>query len=174
MNKEPQAFNQFLEQNNAFDVFDDDCESYSLEFDIEEDVVNGLLITIHTNIQEDVLNQVVTQNSNGAIRTKKLSIADFNERSLAYISSLVLGFVKEALAFLPLEEIHVNVNDHSLNANTGLADQKNIVAAEFTREQLGKLNFDAINPIEVFTQGAIDIDFDKRKGWGPVELIEVD
>ena len=23
-------------------------------------------------------------------------------------------------------------------------------------------------------EGAIDIDFDKRKGWGPVELIEVD
>lgn len=174
LKKDPKALHSLLDMVDAFEVFADDCDSYQLEFDINIDEVEGVLITIHTNMAEDVLDQVISLNPNGSTKAKKLSMSAFNERTYAYISSLVLGFVKEALAFLPLNEIHINVVDHSKNPNTGLSTQKNIVAAEFTREQLAPYDFDAINPTEVFQSGTVDCDFGVRKGWGEVEPIEVD
>lgn len=172
--KDKQGLQRFLDMVDAFAVFEDDCEGYDLEFDMNVDEVEGLLITVKTNIAEDVIDEDVSQNPSGSLKVKKLSKTAFNERSYAYVCSLTLGFVREAMAFLPFDTIHINVVDVSKNPNTGFMDTKNIVAAEYEREDLSKYDFDHINPMEVFLAGLVDVDFSKRNGFKEVEPISVD
>lgn len=171
LKKKPNALQTFLNQVGAFKKFEDDCESYSLNFDLNVDEVEGLLINVTTDIVEDVLDEEFVQNKK-SISTKKLSNSAFNERSYAYIASLVVGFIKEAFAYLPLDIIHINVIDQSRNPNTGLTVTKTIVAGEFSRDIFNS-NF-SNNPIELFEKGLIDVSFGVRKGFEPVEPIELD
>lgn len=174
LNHDPDAYRTFLEMTDGFEVFADDCDSYHLEFDLNVDEVDDILITVYTDLNENVLSQNVTLNKSGSLSVKELSMSAFNERTFAYVTSLTLGFVKEALALLPVNAVHINVIDDSTNPNTGLKSKRNIVAAEFSRELISQYNFDQINPIDVFQKGIVDVEFGQRKGWGEVEPIEID
>lgn len=169
--KQPAAMNQFIKLVGGFDVFSDDAVSHTIDYVMNVDEASAIIVNITTNIQQDILDNVVEISDKGRYSNKKLSKTAFNERAYAYVCSLALGYATEALAITPLYKAIINITDQSVSDATGLADNKVILAGEFDEHQLIQYDYETLNPIEVVEKSSVEMNFTPRNGFKEVAPI---
>ncbi len=166
--KDPKAIEEFLRVAEAFETFEDDVDGYEYQLKTVVDEAVSLHINIESNLNENVIRDLVTTNAKGNYVHKELGVQAYNERKYAYICSLLLGFAKEALALTPLDKVTIDLYDIHDNPSTGYRERVCIAAAEFKDADLFNLNFETLNPISVVENSLVDLKFSKRNGFGPV------
>ncbi|HHX07406.1 MAG TPA: DUF4236 domain-containing protein [Erysipelothrix sp.] len=165
----PEAIHHFLELSEAFETFEDDVDSYEYHLQTVVDEATSIHLNIESNLNENVMDDVITTNAKGAYVHKTLGVQAFNERKYAYVCSLLLGFAKEALALTPLDKVTIDLYNLSENPATGYKERICIAAGEFKEADLFNLNFETLNPITVVENSLVDIKFTKRTGFKEVQ-----
>ena len=172
--KDPAAIQKFLELSEAFETFEDDVDRYEYNLHTVVDEATSIHLNIESNLNDNVIDDIITTNAKGNYIHKTLGVQAFNERKYAYVCSLLLGFAKEALALTPLDKVTIDLYNLSENPATGYKERICIAAGEFNEADLFNLNFETINPITVVENSLVDLKFTKRGGFKEVNPTKYD
>lgn len=165
------AIRSFYQLANAFKVLEDDAQSYSYKLIKNVDVVTHVHIDLTINLDEDVFPNQISVLQSGKLSNKKLSKTDLLERQKAYLCSITLAFVTEALAYSPLDRCTINVFNTSINTASGFSETKCILAGEFDEKVLLDLDYEKLNPIEIVENSNVEYKLNSRTGFQEIKQI---
>jgi len=111
------------------------------------DAVEPQLVALSCFLEDEELVPKEEQKltAGGKISTKEMPAARYWALHQDYVCSCALRAARETFAALPVNRVIVNIKARRLNTSTGHMEMVAILAIHFTRPEMGRLNFEAID-----------------------------
>ena len=132
---------------------------------------DAILLTAEITDDEIVPTEVVKQLASGKLSTKAMPSGQYWELYQDHICSCALRLGCEVFAALPVERAIINIGKSELSSATGHPELVTFLAVHFTRQQLARINLNAIDPSNSMTNFSHRMTFKKTKGFQPVDAI---
>lgn len=125
--------------------------------------------------QEDVIPRVTKRLLRKGLEVKEepMSNARFSEIYQDYVCSCLLRIAKEVFAFLPIDDVQINIKSVILNSGTGINEDKTIVSALVKQDVISRLNYDLLDPSDSMVNFVCNMNFKRGEGFSPVEELRV-
>lgn len=108
----------------------------------------------------------------GKLSVKKMPVGQFFDIYQDYVCGCVLRTARELFAALPVKAVIVTAKGRVLNSASGHVEVQPILSAVMPRETVQNLNFSALDPSDSMRNFVHRMDFNKTKGFAPVQRIE--
>lgn len=160
----------YFEVINEFAPLDDLSEFGSgFEFFLEEP--HWMEVEFDVQTKNVVPTTIKSLTKTGKLTIKDMPKTKYLDLQQDYVCSCTLRIARDLFALLPLETIYIHALDEQLNTSTGHHEKAVILSIKIDREDLMKLNFDAIDCSDSLSNFLHHMNFKKTKGFAPVEKI---
>ena len=88
-----------------------------------------------------------------------------------YVSSTILRVARDTFALLPVQTVLIHAQDVQVNSATGQDEEFTLVSAKITRNQIGGINFERVDPSDCLNSFECKEKFRKTEGYAPVDRI---
>ena len=115
-----------------------------------------------------VPNQELSVTQTGKLSIKDMTKTRYYEIYQDYACSVALKVARDFLAILPFEKINVNIMENGVDTQTGNSGTFTILSANFGRDTMDRINFNAIDASNCMRNFKNNIAFTPTKGFAPV------
>lgn len=136
---------------------------------------NGILeTTIYVHGIDIVPSEVKSLLKSGKLSVKNMAKGKFNEIYQDYVCSSALRVANELFSTIPDKIVIVTAVDKLLNSKTGHLEESPILSVAVSRQTLGAINLDSIDPSDSMNNFIHNMSFKKTKGFDPVKRIDIE
>lgn len=116
----------------------------SLEFTVHN--ARTIECLLRTNGRKAIPSEVKSLTASGKVSVKQMPRQRFVEIYQDYVCGCVLRVAREIFALLPVDKLLVTAAAEALDTSTGHSVERPFLSVAISREELEKLNFDALDP----------------------------
>ena len=150
-------FDDLLEYGSSFEVGTDDPSILEVEFNVKS---------------EEVLpTTVLSLKADGTVSEKEMTKTAYYDLMRDYVSSTILRVARDTFALLPVQTVLIHAQDVQVNSATGQDEEFTLVSAKITRNQIGGINFERVDPSDCLNSFECKEKFRKTEGYAPVDRI---
>ena len=150
-------FDDLLEYGSSFEVGTDDPSILEVEFNVKS---------------EEVLpTTVLSLKADGTVSEKEMTKTAYFDLMRDYVSSTILRVARDTFALLPVQTVLIHAQDVQVNSATGQDEEFTLVSAKITRNQIGGINFERVDPSDCLNSFECKEKFRKTEGYAPVDRI---
>ena len=150
-------FDDLLEYGSSFEVGTDDPSILEVEFNVKS--------------AEVLPNTVISLKADGSIAEKEITKTAYFDLMRDYVSSTILRVARDTFALLPVQTVLIHAQDVQVNSATGQDEEFTLVSAKITRNQIGGINFERVDPSDCLGSFECKEKFRKTEGYAPVDRI---
>ena len=150
-------FDDLLEYGSSFEVGTDDPSIMQVEFNVRS--------------AEVLPTTVLSLKADGSIAEKDMTKTAYFDLMRDYVSSTILRVARDTFALLPVQTVIIHAQDVQVNSATGQDEEFTLVSAMITRNQIGGINFERVDPSDCLTSFKCNEKFRKTEGYAPVDRI---
>ncbi len=138
------------------------------------DVVEPSLISFQVSTKIEILvPQIELKITNaGNLSKKDLSKGRYWALLQDHLCSCAIRLACDGFSLLPVDRVIVNLGEQRINTTTGHSELMTLLAVHFTRRALSTINVYQIDPSDSMANFNCRMNFNKTKGFSPVEPIE--
>ncbi len=166
LSKEADAYKRAIEEFEPFSDLDGYGSKLEMKF-----ASNYIAVEYYVNDKEVIPSEEKKLTSTGKLTVKALSKSRFNEIYQDYVCSCILRVAREVLAIIPINAVIVNAIGSTINSKTGNLEDVPIVSVLIKRQNLSKLNFEALDPSDSMQNFITNMKFSKTNGFQAVDRI---
>lgn len=164
------AYGEALVVSGAFD----ELRAFHTRVDVIGARADAMAFTCQVTDDEVVPSDELSLTAKGKISTKAMAKGRYWLLYQDHLCSAAMRVGREALAVLPVERVVVNIGPVQVNPSTGHREPFTFLAAQFTRENLGKLNLRRIDPSDAMSNFPCRMRFKKTSGFEPIDRMTLD
>lgn len=150
-------FDDLLEYGSSFEVGTDDPSILEVEFNVRS--------------AEVLPTTVLSLKADGTVAEKEITKTAYYDLMRDYVSSTILRVARDAFALLPVQTVLIHAQDVQVNSATGQDEEFTLVSAKITRNQIGGINFERVDPSDCLGSFECKEKFRKTEGYAPVDRI---
>ncbi|MBR5357732.1 MAG: DUF4236 domain-containing protein [Clostridiales bacterium] len=150
-------FDDLLEYGSSFEVGTDDPSILEVEFNVRS--------------AEVLPTTVLSLKADGTVAEKEITKTAYYDLMRDYVSSTILRVARDTFALLPVQTVLIHAQDVQVNSATGQDEEFTLVSAKITRNQIGGINFERVDPSDCLGSFECKEKFRKTEGYAPVDRI---
>jgi len=166
--KNAESYKNALQYFNPFSDIKELGTQISINFES-----NFIDIDLHVNSLDVIPDYELKLTATSKLSKKNMPKTRFNELYQDHICSSALRVSREVFAYLPVEHVRINAMTKIVNGRTGYLEEQPILSAIFTSKTIESLNLEAIDPSDSMLNFVHNMEFNKTKGFSPVERAEL-
>lgn len=149
----------------------DDLLEYGSGFEIS--FVNDNIVEVEFDIMASsvIPKEALFLTATGKLSKKAVPVGAYLDLVQDYVCSCVLRVARDMFAILPVNNVLIHARDSFTDTAVGNTEVIDILSVAITRESLGNLNFDAIDPSDAMQNFVHAMKFLKTKGFQPITRV---
>lgn len=166
--KETEAYKNALQYFNPFSEIAELGTRISFTFES-----NYIDVDLLVNSLDVIPDYELKQTSTGKLSKKSMPKSRFNELYQDHICSSALRVAREIFSYLSVEYVRISSMAEIVNTRTGHLEEQPILSVIFPPTTIESLNLETIDPSDSMRNFVHNMEFNKTKGFSPVEKVEL-